>query len=1355
MAKLASMILCAVMIADFAAVASINSPKSGSFNGPLGASPKTIWVDDDFADDPPNHKWNSVQEGVDDANNGDTVYVFNGTYHENVVVDKTVNLKGEDRRSTIIDGSGAKDVVYVSADWVNVTGFTVTRSGGANYDGIALFYVEKCYITDNIVSYNNRGIVLSYSSNNTVINNTASNNYHGLYVWQSNNTIIVNNTASNIWNDIFVRSSVGNELANNTMDANGIQISGDLPEHWNTHTIDTTNVVNGKPVYYWKNVIGGSIPSGAGQVILANCTGVAIVDRNISNVFAGIQLGFSSRNRMDNNTVTSNNWIGIGLAHSNNNTIINNNAPGNQLSIVLSNSNDNIVANNTATSNSKHGIALEWSGNNTIANNNVSNNREGVRLDFSTHNIITNNTASSNSAGGIYLWYSGHNTIAKNTAFECWSSIYIRGSHNNTVVDNIASSNDVGSGISIFISHSNTIANNTVNSNVYEGIQIDRANKNVITNNTVSNNLENGISLRETSGNTITGNTVSSNRWNGIQLYSSNENILSGNSVSSNNNYGIFLARGSVNNLIHHNNIMDNRDQALDANPANNDWHHPTLLEGNYWSDYTGLDDGSGTGKHAIAGDGIGDTLIPHPGTDYDFHPFVKEDGWIPENIPPVADAGSDQTVYVGDVVQFDGSGSYDPDAECEIMTVDSIGQVGEYTSLALDGNSNPHVSYQDRTNGYLKYAKWTGSTWRIEVVDDNGTEGYGTSLVLDSNGYPHISYMDRSKSNLKYAKWDGTTWSIETVDSTYGVGSFSSIALDTKEYSHIAYKDGRKDDLRYAKWNGAAWDIEIVDTAGNVGGDPSLALDRGDNPHISYLDASTYGDANLKYANWAGITWSIETVDWAGNVGRHSSMVLDKNEYPHISYQDAKSNWTNGDLKYASWNGSAWSIEVVDSSGNVGFYTSLALDKNGYQHMSYHDRESGDLKYAIWTGSSWYIETLDSVGDVGLYTSLSIDSQGYSHISYFDASNEDLKYLKKIGGIVSYDWDFGDGSPHGSGVRPTHIYSNPGIYNVTLTVTDAQGATDTDNCIITVLPKKQPPVAQANGPYFVKEGSPITLDASGSYDPDGDTLQYRWDLNNDGIWDSGWSSSPYLDCTWGDDYSGEVTVEVSDGQFTDTDTATIIVNNVAPMVELKILSIHVNVSLRIAGEKWHDVSIELYEDNILIAQGNLTRYPGSPNDQTLDLAYLRVNISRKYSAIIRYTPENDSINGQPNGANPCWVILRFSDQDEVRIHHTFNVQHPKTYIWEVDLAATILLHGITFEGTTYDPGSDDFILNWDFGDGTSITNFYPNLNKTFPVQMTETVTHVFPGSGTYIVTLTVEDDDGGVGVATITIFIP
>ena len=91
-------------------------------------------------------------------------------------------------------------------------------------------------------------------------------------------------------------------------------------------------------------------------------------------------------------------------------------------------------------------------------------------------------------------------------------------------------------------------------------------------------------------------------------------------------------------------------------------------------------------------------------------------------------------------------------------------------------------------------------------------------------------------------------------------------------------------------------------------------------------------------------------------------------------------------------------------------------------------------------------------------------------------------------------------------------------------------------------------PVANANGPYEAYEGSEITFDASASYDPDEDALQYRWDFDEDGVWDTELSNDPTATYTWYDDYSGVVTVFVTDGELDDTASASVNVYNVDPV---------------------------------------------------------------------------------------------------------------------------------------------------------------------------------------------------------------
>lgn len=92
-------------------------------------------------------------------------------------------------------------------------------------------------------------------------------------------------------------------------------------------------------------------------------------------------------------------------------------------------------------------------------------------------------------------------------------------------------------------------------------------------------------------------------------------------------------------------------------------------------------------------------------------------------------------------------------------------------------------------------------------------------------------------------------------------------------------------------------------------------------------------------------------------------------------------------------------------------------------------------------------------------------------------------------------------------------------------------------------------PVAIPGGPYVANEGDMITFSAAGSYDNEGNALQYRWDFNGDGTWDTVLSTSTVATKTWDDEWIGNAIVEVNDGEFTSTASAPVTVNNAVPII--------------------------------------------------------------------------------------------------------------------------------------------------------------------------------------------------------------
>lgn len=364
-------------------------------------TPRTWIVDDDGPAD-----FDTIQEAINAADPGDTIFVHNGTYCEHVVVNKTVSLIGENRSTTIIDGQGVGTVVRVVSDFVIVNGFTM-QNGGVDLGicGIILDRVKNCTVDDNIMKTNMVGIYLLLSDNNTVELNNVNNNGFGVYVCLSNNNVINANGMANNEKGMYLLDSVGNTLSHNNMTDNAynFDISGENLSHY-INDIDATNTVGGRVVCYLINkedlVLNSSFFSNVGYIAVVNSTRITVEGLNLTRNSKGILLAYTDNSTVKNVNVT-NNFHGIYLFTSTGNTFTNNRASGNVYGLELSSSSNNTFVGNTMTGNND-GFFLVRSSNNTFIRNTVSNaSFRGIYLSASSNNVIYHNNFVNNTNQAI------------------------------------------------------------------------------------------------------------------------------------------------------------------------------------------------------------------------------------------------------------------------------------------------------------------------------------------------------------------------------------------------------------------------------------------------------------------------------------------------------------------------------------------------------------------------------------------------------------------------------------------------------------------------------------------------------------------------------------------------------------------------------------------------------------------------------------------------------------------------------------------------------------------------------------------------------------------------------------------
>jgi parallel beta-helix repeat protein len=163
----------------------------------------------------------TIQEAIanESVSAGDIIFVRNGTYAENIVINKSISLVGENPDLTVISGDFTTSVVYIKADYVNITNFTVTKSGtGPINSAIYIDDSNEVMICGNRIINNTNGIIFYSSAYNLILRNIIENNsFVGILFLSSHNNFIADNIIARNRNGITFYFSNGNSISGNTI----------------------------------------------------------------------------------------------------------------------------------------------------------------------------------------------------------------------------------------------------------------------------------------------------------------------------------------------------------------------------------------------------------------------------------------------------------------------------------------------------------------------------------------------------------------------------------------------------------------------------------------------------------------------------------------------------------------------------------------------------------------------------------------------------------------------------------------------------------------------------------------------------------------------------------------------------------------------------------------------------------------------------------------------------------------------------------------------------------------------------------------------------------------------------------
>jgi len=625
--------------------------------------------------------YDTIQEAVIAASNGDTIYIKPGEYNEEVILNRSLTLMpltGENG-PIILKGNGLETGITITAEGCSLQGLTIEDFSGP---GIYI-QSDRNTIKENVFKNCNPALLVRGSHENLIAENAMMDCQGAVALWENStkNTVSENSIVGcNL--SIVVREAGENIILSN-------KISDAYWGMWLDHAQNCqieSNDIQSKRYGMWilnsssndvlqnRVRIRGSAADITQGINLANASETALQGNEINDATFGLIVVSSKNNKLTDNAILrctnaayikdanlleiKNNSIiateyGIRMENSSKNSFSQNKIEDGTVGLDMGQSRQNNFSENQISGIADTAIQISSSHDNTLSANQIANSSKGIILLESSENKLSANRfqnvewslyAESETKEGF------DNSIDESNVVDSLPIVYLFGNLGGQIQDrdlahltlayceNVTVRNNaiINDAVFLFDSKNNRILENNISGSF--GMRLVQSDGNEISGNRLLANKFSGMFLYASDGNQIAGNNASRNNQNGISLLSSNENTIRDNAVDANAATGIWLNLSNDNqmyqnnisnnpiglqvmhctgNKIFHNNFLGNKEHSQDID-GRNSWDEGNVTGGNYWTDHVAKGNPSQNWPRMIKG-----------GSMLDSYPFQDESGWL------------------------------------------------------------------------------------------------------------------------------------------------------------------------------------------------------------------------------------------------------------------------------------------------------------------------------------------------------------------------------------------------------------------------------------------------------------------------------------------------------------------------------------------------------------------------------------------------------------------------------------------------------------------------------------------------------------------------------------------------------